>query len=164
MKYFLSIDNGVSGSLSWISCDKSDYDFIKIPTKIMYDYSKSGQKIRRVDHKIVKNILKDIKSKSSDIFCYIEKAFTMPKMYKASISAAKALEAILIILEQLNIPYEIISSNQWQKVMLKGIKGRENLKAASLQIGKKLFPKIKNNKLEDLDSLLMAEYGRRNNL
>jgi len=164
MKYYIAIDNGVSGSISYIDEDKKDYAFFHIPTKIMFDYNKSGQKIRRIDHKELKSMIRLIKEKSSDQFCLVEKPFTMPKRYKASISAAKSLEAVLIVLEQLNIPYEIIGSSQWQKVMLKGIKGRENLKPASLQVGQKLFPKVMKVKTEDFDSLLMAEYGRRSKL
>ena len=58
-----------------------------------------------------------------------------------------------------------VDSKEWQKVMLpKGVKGSEELKKSSLDIGNRLFPQFEENKHKDRDSLLMAEWARRNNL
>jgi len=63
-------------------------------------------------------------------------------------------------LEDAQWPYEYIDSKEWQKVLLpKGIKGSDELKKASLDIGKRMFPTLKIKK--DADGLLIAEYLRR---
>jgi hypothetical protein len=80
--------------------------------------------------------------------------------FNATLSAIRALEATLIALERSQFPYEYIDSKEWQKVLLpKGLKGSDELKAASLDIGKRLFPSLDIKK--DADGLLIAEYMRR---
>jgi hypothetical protein len=55
-------------------------------------------------------------------------------------------------------------SKDWQKDMLpRGCK-KEELKTASLDIGKRLFPSIDWKGFKDADSLLMAEWARRKGL
>ena len=78
-------------------------------------------------------------------------------------SAIRALEATLIALEILEMPYEYIDSKEWQKGLLpEGLKG-EALKPASLDVGRRLFPKIDFKGFADADSLLIAEYQRKRN-
>jgi hypothetical protein len=85
-----------------------------------------------------------------------------PQRFKASTSALRALEATIIVLEELRLPFQYIDSKEWQKEMLpKGIKGSSELKKASLDIGNRLFPQFKDVKHGDRDGLLMAEYCRR---
>jgi hypothetical protein len=80
--------------------------------------------------------------------------------FNATLSAIRALEATLIALEQAQWPYEYIDSKEWQKELLpKGLKGSDELKNASLDIGKRLFPEL--NIKKDADGLLIAEYLRR---
>jgi hypothetical protein len=83
--------------------------------------------------------------------------------FNASLSAIRALEATLIALEESKLPYEYIDSKEWQKHLLpKGLKGSDELKKASLDIGKRLFPSLELKK--DADGVLIAEYLRRKQL
>ena len=57
---------------------------------------------------------------------------------------------------------EYVDSKKWQKALLPiGIKGSEELKKASLEVGKKLFPTINFKGFKDADALLIAEFYRR---
>ena len=47
---------------------------------------------------------------------------------------------IFAIAELLHIPIEIVRPQVWQKVMLPGIKGRDNLKPAGIDLVHKLYP------------------------
>jgi hypothetical protein len=76
------------------------------------------------------------------------------------LSAVRALEATLIAVEQHQFRYEYIDSKEWQKELLpKNIKGSDELKSASLDVGKRMFPEL--NIKKDADGLLIAEYLRR---
>ena len=46
----------------------------------------------------------------------------------------------------------------------KGIKGSDELKKMSLDVGNRLFPQFRDFKHPDRDGLLIAEYGRRINI
>ena len=71
------------------------------------------------------------------------------------------LEATIIVLELLKIPFEYIDSKAWQRELLpKGLR-KEELKKASLDVGRRLFPQIDWTKFKDADGLLIAEWGRR---
>jgi hypothetical protein len=62
------------------------------------------------------------------------------------------------------LPYEYTDSKKWQTMLLpQGIKGSDELKKASFDIGCRMFPQhsdlIKRHK--DADGILIAEYCRR---
>ncbi len=87
-----------------------------------------------------------------------------PMRFMATTSALRSLESTLTVIEYLKLPLSYIDSKEWQKLLLpQGIKGSDELKKASLDIGCRLFPQhsdlIKRHK--DADGLLMAEYCRR---
>lgn len=89
---------------------------------------------------------------------YIERPMVNPGRFKATVSALRCLEATLIVLEELNLAYEYEDSKGWQKAMLPaGLKGEE-LKEASVNVAKRIFPGLA---IKDGDSLLMAECMRR---
>ena len=55
-------------------------------------------------------------------------------------------------------------NKEWQKTMLpQGLKGSDQLKKASMDVGKRLFPCLSAiiDKHKDADGLLMAEHFRR---
>ena len=90
-----------------------------------------------------------------------------PLRFDASISAARAMESLLIALEAYRIPYEWCDSRKWQKDILpSGLQGAPELKKASAVVGARLFPKFEAliKKHKDADALLIAEYARKNNL
>lgn len=168
MKTYMAIDNGVSGSLAVIYPEKSE--FMKMPVKSQLSYTKAKNYITRIDYPVLKRYIESIvsisRSKGQEIFCVIERPMVNPGRFKATGSALRCLESVLIALEENEIPIQYLDSKEWQKDMLpKGLQ-REALKSASLDIGSRLFPQhvltIRSQK--DADSLLMAEWARRKNL
>lgn len=155
-RMFVGVDNGVSGSVGLISEDGS-YSFVRTPVKKELNYTKVKAYINRIDALELSKILSVCASNSMVL---IERPMVNPSRWVASVSAIRALEATQTVLEQLGLPYAFIDSKEWQKVLLpSGLKGEE-LKSASLDIGKRLFPNIEG-KFADYDGMLISEYCKR---
>jgi len=160
MKTYIGIDNGVTGTIGIIN--NESVCMLKTPVKKEQSYTKKKQNITRLDYQKMYDILKQYNA-----FIVIERPMVNPGRFKATVSAIRCLEATLIIIEQLGIPYQYIDSKNWQKFFIpSGIKGAADLKTASMQMGIRLFPELKSaiEKHGDADSLLMAEHARRVNL
>jgi hypothetical protein len=156
-KVWIGIDNGVSGSLGIINDNVS---YLHVPIKKELSYTKKKQWINRIDGIKLYDIL--LPYVNSSPMAYLERPLVNPGMFKSTISAVRSLEATLIIVEKLGIPYQYVDSKEWQTVLLpSGLKGSDELKKASLQIGKRLFPQIDFDKFKDADGLLIAEWARR---
>lgn len=158
---FIGIDNGVSGTIGIIS-DEFGVQFMTTPIKAELSYTKVKQKINRVDNMELFELLRPFSG--SESLALIERPMVNSTRFKASMSAIRSLEATLIVLETLKIPYQYIDSKEWQKLLLpSGIKGTSELKKASLDIGLRLFPEFEKEikKHKDADGLLIAEYGRK---
>jgi hypothetical protein len=150
------VDNGVSGTIGIIT-ENGTALMYKTPIKNEQSYTKAKKRINRVDVVKLKDMLSEFSTNSKVV---IERPMVNPKMFSTTLSAMRALEATICTLEDMGFPYSYIDSREWQKEMLpSGYKGVE-LKVASLDIGKRLFPHI-DLKHPDRDSLLMAEYLRR---
>ncbi len=161
---YIGIDNGVSGSLALVSPDQ--IGFVPAPTKTEQSYTKVKAQITRIDYDELHNLLYSWCLPGALWRIFIERPFVNPKGFKATVSALRALEATLIAVEDLQLSFEYIDSRQWQKIMLpKGCKGVE-LKHASRDIGIRLFPMYTDEitKHKDADSLLIAEWARRERL
>lgn len=160
MKYYIGVDNGVSGAVGVVS---NDSEPIWFPTPIVSElsYTKKKQYITRIDHGKLYEILSKI-VEDKDCLFILERPMISPMRFTASISAARSFESTLIIIESLKKPFEYCDSRQWQSEILpSGLKDKE-LKEASKQIGKRLFPKIDFGKC-DADAILIAEWARRKN-
>lgn len=159
-KYYIGVDNGVSGSIGivlWDGC----YSFSHTPVKKELSYTKEKQWISRVDYSALMELLTAPKD---DVFVAIERPMINPMRFKASMSACRSLEATLLAVEAKGFPYIYLDSKEWQKAMLpSGLEGDE-LKKASLDIGKRTFPNIDWKKFKDADGLLIAEYCKRKGL
>jgi len=146
--------------------DDGTAEYHKMPVKNELNYTKSKQWINRIDmDKLIgifsQIILNKSLSDGSGMFAVIERPMVNPMRFKASVSALRALEATLLSVEQMGMKYRYIDSKEWQKELLpKGLK-KEELKEASMQVGKRLFPEIDLKKFKDADGLLIAEYQRR---
>lgn len=163
MRVYIGIDNGISGSVGILECTEDDVvaKYFLIPIVEEQDYTKKKQYISRVELDKFCRILSGYKAK--DIILRIERPMVNPTRFKASVSALRAHEAMLIGLQMLNFPYEFIDSKQWQKDMLpNGVKGSAELKKLSLQAGRRLFPQLKDRFKGDADGILIAEWIRRN--
>ena len=161
-KTVVGIDNGVSGTIGVIN-GRNGTVFIKVPVVKQQDYTKKKKNITRIDVPLFTKFLNDQIKFPHETLCLIERPMINPTRFTATISAVRALESELTIIEALELPYQYIDSKEWQKKMLpKNISGID-LKKKSHDIGLRLFPQFKEliNKHQDADGLLMAEYGRR---
>lgn len=166
MKTYIGIDNGTTGTITIIK--KKEIFYVLMPIKREQSYTKKKQNISRIDTVNLKDLFWNtcrIPNSSKERFCLIERPMVNPMRFKASMSAIRALEATLIILEELDIPYQYIDSKEWQGyflpkniLKLKSKNKSVQLKKAAVDIARRLFPKIKT---KDADSLLIAEYARR---
>ena len=157
MKTIVSMDNGVTGTVAIIKDDKTY--LIETPNKRVKSYQKTKDKyIHRIDFKVLKNYLEPFKENS---ICILERPMVNPGRWDATVSALRALEATLIVLEELEIEYEFVDSKSWQKKYLpEGTKGSKDLKKASMEIGVKLFPEHEEliRKHGDADALFIAKW------
>lgn len=141
---YIGIDNGVSGTIGILDNEGNALYFGKTPVK------KSRDKGARLDWYKLESLLREY----LPAVCLIERPFTHPKRWKASISAARCDEAEKCVLERLGIKYDTIDSRLWQKVL--GSTG--GLKYASLELGNDLYPQYKQHKHPDRDGLLIAKH------
>jgi len=158
---WIGIDNGVSGSIGVVS-DKGESWWFLTPTKSEQSYTKSKQNITRIDINRLYEILSEFKEGK----VFLERPLVNPKMFKATISAIRALEATLTVVELLKMPLEYVDSKEWQKDLLPhGVKGSPLLKKASKDIGIRLFPAFEKEitKHGDADGILIAEHFKRMN-
>jgi hypothetical protein len=158
----IGVDNGPSGTIGIIWKKKTW--FTKTPTVKQQDYVKKKANVTRVDVVAFIRLLQRYK----DSHVMFERPMVNPHRFTASKSALRVLEAQLACIDLLNehghnLSVIFVDSQEWQKPLLpKGSKG-SNLKKASRQVGKRLFPKhkefIENHK--DADGMLIAEWCRR---
>jgi hypothetical protein len=167
-KIYIGIDNGVTGTVSVLD-GKSMFHF-PVPIKKELSYTKKKQYITRIDTEALEDEFWNmgILDSNTPKFCLLERPMINPMRFKQSISAARALEAMLIVINNLEFPFEYVDSKEWQKMFIpKGIlalksknKSKE-LKRAAVDVARRLFPKIDT---KDADSLLIMEYARRKGL
>lgn len=172
---FIGIDNGVSGSIGIIE-EAVKPQYFKMPVFKQLNYQKNEKWIHRIDVDKFKDLLHFKSSlKSFEIKVLLERPMVNPMAFNASMSGIRALEATLIVIEQLGFPREFIDSKEWQKPMLpkarktkvtkkgKSIQVIDNskVKRISLEVGKRLFPSIDFSGFKDADGLLIAEYACR---
>ena len=163
---YIGIDNGVTGSIG-VLYEDDVVEYHKMPVKSELSYTKAKQWISRIDLDKLCNIFSKVMlsgfvKDGSEIFVALERPMVNPMRFKATVSALRALEATLIAVEEMGFKYRYIDSKEWQKGMLpKGLKGEAELKKASMQIGKRLFPQIKFEGFKDADGILIAEWGKR---
>lgn len=149
---FIGVDNGISGSVGIIYSDGT-YEFFKSPVIKQQDYTKKKKLISR----IVPNKFADLLNKvGPGSMVFIERPMINSTRFNASMSAIRAYEMTITILETLGLPYETIDSKDWQRTLLpQGVSGDE-LKKASFDVGNRLFPSFKEVKHPDRDGLLIA--------
>jgi hypothetical protein len=168
IQIFGGIDNGITGSIGILSSLDIPYSFplfCKTPTKSELSYTKEKQNITRIDApKLTDYFLEHlpVACRPNTLFLF-ERPLTGGFSTKALNSAMRSMEATLIVLELLQIPYAYIDSKEWQKELLPGgLKGTDALKLASRDVGIRRFPQFKEliQKHKDADGILIAEYCR----
>lgn len=155
----ISIDNGVTGWITILTSDGGVKHYSPVPTKKDLNYTKTKQWINRIDVVALSDIIKKNIIEGDNIIAVLERPMVNPGRFKATTSALRCLEAELIVLEMLKIPYVFLDSKEWQREMLpEGVK-KEELKIASDTLAKRLFPELSEKiKRGGGDSLLMAKY------
>jgi len=170
-KTYIGIDNGITGAVGIIKYT-GDLTHFKMPVKKELNYTKTKAYISRINSNLLETVLYTFLVKNtctfslniSNTLVIIERPMVNPMRFKASVSAIRALEATLVIIEKFTLPYQYIDSKEWQRELLpKGLK-KEELKKASLDVGNRLFPSLKDTFKEDADAILIAEYARRKKL
>lgn len=159
-KFFVGIDNGVTGSIGVIEERRGSVLSAFYPTPVIkcLSYTKEKQHIQRINWRYLLEHL------PKDAMVLIERPMVNPKMFKATQSALRSLEATIIVMEMLDLSYDYVDSKTWQREFIaSSCMGHDEMKSASKEVGLKLFPSngIFINKHGDADGLLIAEYGRR---
>jgi len=169
-KIYIGVDNGVTGTIAWVS-NLHPAGFVETPVKSEQNYTREKKNVTRIDTKALEALLQELLEKTDtapdECVAVIERPMVNPMRFMASCSALRALEATLIVLENLGIPRMYTDSRAWQKSLLpQGCKGAPELKRASEDIGLRLFPCLDKTikKHKDADALLIAEWARRSNL
>ena len=161
-KVYIGIDNGTSGTIAVIG-DVIMPVFVHTPIKKEQNYTKAKKIISRLDCTAFLDIVKQKEDAEGTVL--LERPLVNPTRFVATTTALRCFEAELILLETLRYRIIYIDSKEWQSKMLpKGIKGSDELKKLSLDVGNRLFPQFRDFKHPDRDGLLIAEYGRRINI
>lgn len=168
-KIYIGIDNGVTGTIGWVG-ENLCPGILETPVKSEQSYTKEKKNITRINAPALEAELEDIigANNPSECLVVIERPMINPMRFAASISAARSLEATLIVIEKLGLPRMYVDSRAWQKALLPhGCKG-DDLKKASLDIGCRLYPGGPTEQIirkhKDADALLIAEWARREKL
>lgn len=155
------IDNGVTGSIGWVSDDGLS-GFELTPVIKTQNYTKKKDQISRVDVGRMRGLLASLfLTYEGNVEAVLERPLVNPQMFKATISAVRCMEATMTVLESLEIGYSFCDSRDWQKHMLpEGVKGTPELKKASMDKGIQLYPQFADliRKHKDADGILGARY------
>jgi len=163
--YVIGIDNGVTGTICVLTGDGRFISWHKTPTFDYTDYSKRGRVMRRIQKEELALILAPYVQTNMKVF--LEYPFTGngDSMFNRAIfSAGWSFGDTVDVMEKLKIGFEVLPAVRWQQVMLPDVKGRMQLKKASRDRAKMLFPKLVLPAGEDGDAVLMSEYCRRSGL
>lgn len=163
---YIGFDNGVTSEGIGVVTSTQQASLYKLPVKKELSYTKEAKYISRLDYPKLLELFIKLRADTFDaggtVLVGLERPMVNSTRFNASMSAVRCLEATLIAIEEVGFSYQYIDSKEWQKALLpKGIQGSAELKKASLDIGKRLFPQL--NIKKDADGLLIAEYLRRKN-
>lgn len=164
MKSYLAIDNGVTGYMS-IVYPNGKANHCKTPIKKGLDYHKKGHFLNRIDVPKLRDTIEIwtnvVWLRDQFVYVILEQPFMNGLHFKTSISAARSFEATLIVLEDLGLPYQVVTSKQWQKPMLGLPSGADSkdLKLAAVSVAKREYPGLEL--YGDADSLVMAMWAKR---
>ena len=152
----ISIDNGISGSIGVFKTAGS-VKLFHTPVFSDSNYTKEEHFVTRIDTVKLEQLIKDVLEEVSipHVIAILERPMVNPGRFSATCSALRSLEATLITLERLYIPYMFVDSKEWQTTLLESEIG--DLKKQSLNVGKKLFPNIDFSGFSDADGLLIGK-------
>lgn len=159
----IGIDNGQSGSVGIVAGSLST-TFSPVPTKPYLHYGKKGSIGQRLDRARLIDLLSN---SITDGFghrlftprVFIERPFS-GKFINAVVPAHRFFEGTIIVMEDMNLGYEVVDSREWQAAMLGKVRGSTELKLASKLRGIQMYPQFRDTieKQGDADGLLLAHY------
>jgi hypothetical protein len=98
---YIGIDNGVSGTIGIVT--ENEYFFYKTPVFSQQDYVKTKSNITRVNqHELYRRLLE---FEYENVFVAIERPMINSLRFKSSLSAIRALETTLNVLELLGFSH-----------------------------------------------------------
>jgi hypothetical protein len=182
LKYYIGIDNGVTGSICILNENGQCLHYGPTPVKQTLNYTKEKEYISRV---VVKDLVDILQPYAKEATLILERPMLNPLRWTASVSAIRCDEATRGVIEALGIKMIYVDSREWQTPMLPNRKAIPRLakgatedqkkaqkkltavfaletKQLSLMTAQRLFPQITFKK--DGDAALIAEWARRNNM
>lgn len=165
-KLYIGIDNGTTGSIGFVG--DSFYRFFLTPSKKEQSYTKAKNIISRIEANLLLDLIKEtveeyFGGEDGEVMVVMERPLINPTMFKTSMNASRALEATLVVVENLRLPHQYTDSKAWQKdVLPKGTEGTTELKKASLDIASRLYPNYERmyKSHKDGDGILIAHWAR----
>lgn len=128
LKFYIGIDNGVTGSIGIVGKDLTYYNMVKTPVISGQDYTKAKKNISRVDVKVLAEIIADLQEHAPCV-AIVERPMKNPARFEATCSAMRALEAELTVLELYQVPYILwIPRNGKGHYCQRGLQVHRNLK------------------------------------
>lgn len=159
MKYYLGIDNGVSGGLSLLN----GLGEMKAAWPMPLTKTRKGNEVDAVS-------LRDILFYCDPLPIVVLEEPGGSKSAKAATSMAGAFHAVRATIELMGLKLIRITPQQWQRPFLKCKAG--DTKPVALQMARTLWPTFSFKRTEKcrvadmgmVDAALIAEWARRNNL
>lgn len=155
VRYVIAFDNGVSGYYTILSADGKLVDHGHVPVKRCLNYTKEEQHLSRIDVPKLRTLLSLHTVNQPQVL--LERPMINNTRFKQSMSAIRAFEATIIVLEEVGLTYEVVDSKQWQRSMLPGDIASDQLKAEANKIAKAKL----GEKIVEGDSALMALWAHK---
>lgn len=160
------IDNGTTGTIGAVTENGNAVLFVETPNLKQQDYTKAKKNVSRINvaelAKILRVFHEQAQSLGESLSVYLERPMINPTRFTATITAVRALESTMTVLEALEIGYQFVDSKEWQRGLLPsaGKKGTDSatLKQESHDIGIRMFPQYKTliEHHKDADGILGA--------
>lgn len=160
MKIFIGIDPGLNGGFAALFPEENKLIILPMPL--------IGDK----DYDVVKlaSMFKNIKADPKDVFVTIEKQMALPGQgLTSTLKTGTGFGLLIGIVAALEIPYQIIPPQKWQRQIFVGLPAKQDTKVSSEIMAKRLFPSedfLKTGRCKKAsdgltDAACIAEYGRR---
>lgn len=143
MKFTIGIDPGMSGGIAALAGTLEEVT--KMPAT-------DGDTVE-----LLREYRETAANMGATMLCFVELVHSMPRQgVSSSFKFGRGYGALLGILAALQIPYELVTPQKWQKAMGCMTKGNKNVSKRKAQA---LFPSIKVTHAV-ADALLIARYGQ----
>lgn len=154
---YIGIDPGLNGGIAFLD-DETGIVAYKTPTIGGKEYDIQAMKIQLTCNR------------GESTIAFIENQISMPGQgLTSTLTTGKGFGIWLGLLAGLEIPYQVIGAQQWQKKLFTGVSNKLDTKAKSEVVAKRLFPYADFRKSERAtkahdgltDAACIAEFGRR---